>query len=165
MLSMLVTVHLNKRKCSDCKRLKPISSFSKNSYRCKKCNTAHSSEYRKSHREKTNASARKSRSSESAKFNAWKHNLKVRYGITPDKYREMLKAQNGCCALCGIGSPGSYYKYFCIDHDHLCCPTHVSCGKCIRGLLCWQCNRRLGSYENNLLFFLEKAPAYVNKFK
>lgn len=31
-----------------------------------------------------------------------------------------------------------------VDHDHACCPGATSCGLCIRGLLCTQCNCAAG---------------------
>jgi hypothetical protein len=56
------------------------------------------------------------------------------------------------CALCrrtfytgknhGVGSGG-----LAVDHDHNCCQTGKSCGKCVRGLLCSTCNRSLGHAE------------------
>jgi hypothetical protein len=32
---------------------------------------------------------------------------------------------------------------FCVDHDHTCCPGEYTCGKCVRGLLCDDCNKKL----------------------
>jgi hypothetical protein len=56
------------------------------------------------------------------------------------------------CELCGRRlSRKSNVARPCIDHDHTCCPGERSCGKCIRGVLCMQCNTNIGAYES-LLF-------------
>jgi Recombination endonuclease VII len=34
-----------------------------------------------------------------------------------------------------------------IDHDHSHCPTHASCGRCIRGVVCTKCNTEVGHLE------------------
>lgn len=37
-----------------------------------------------------------------------------------------------------------------VDHDHRCCPRgHYSCGKCVRGLLCSQCNAAAGMLRDD----------------
>ena len=53
----------------------------------------------------------------------------------------------------------------CVDHDHLCCPRDGSCGKCIRGLLCWHCNVSAGMSGDSpekligLAKYIASAPA------
>jgi Recombination endonuclease VII len=34
-----------------------------------------------------------------------------------------------------------------IDHDHTCCPAGNSCGNCVRGVVCQDCNTKLGHIE------------------
>lgn len=69
--------------------------------------------------------------------------LKTRYNMTVPQYRAMLAAQGGGCAICG-SRPSGRVKRLAVDHDHGCCPGELSCGKCVRGLLCNSCNRLLG---------------------
>src|SRR4051812_36221868 len=55
-----------------------------------------------------------------------------RYGITPEKYAEMLFAQGGVCKICKC-PPGSGKRTVLeVDHDH-------KTGE-VRGLLCASCN-------------------------
>lgn len=36
-----------------------------------------------------------------------------------------------------------------IDHDHSCCPGEITCGECIRGILCRRCNSGLGLFRDD----------------
>lgn len=56
------------------------------------------------------------------------------YGITPERYAEMLHAQKGVCAVCDKPPRGD--KSLAVDHCH-------TTGK-VRGLLCIGCNVSLG---------------------
>jgi hypothetical protein len=60
------------------------------------------------------------------------------YGITGEQYAAILKAQGGVCYICHRKPQA---KRLACDHDHRCCPGPVSCGRCVRGLLCRNCNR------------------------
>jgi hypothetical protein len=66
-----------------------------------------------------------------------KHKLMQHYGITEEQYQELLKKQNGVCALC-CKLPDSNRR-LAVDHNH-------KTGK-IRGLLCSRCNNLLGQIE------------------
>lgn len=65
------------------------------------------------------------------------HKRFKRYGITPQNYDDMLRKQQGRCAICNcIPKEDSQRRTFHIDHCH-------STGR-IRGLLCKDCNLMLG---------------------
>lgn len=74
-------------------------------------------------------------------------------------YNETLAEQDGACALCGSTEPRSKAGVFEVDHDHRCCPSHITCGTCIRGLLCRNCNCKLGWFENRRELILAYCEA------
>lgn len=69
--------------------------------------------------------------------------LMRKYGLTVEAFDAMLSAQGGGCAVCGA-TPAVTGRRLAVDHDHGCCPGERSCGKCVRGLLCFACNSSLG---------------------
>jgi hypothetical protein len=78
---------------------------------------------------------------------AWQHQLRKRYGITPEQYQDQLERQGGGCAVCGeINVSG---RRLHVDHDHSCCPTGRTCGRCLRGLLCSACNTGIGQFKDS----------------
>ena len=89
-----------------------------------------------------------------------RYNLLRRYSLSEEKYSELLDSQGGCCAIC-LTPATKFKKRLHVDHDHNCCPSGHSCGKCIRGLLCPICNRFLAYVESDLRL---KAMAYLEKY-
>lgn len=80
------------------------------------------------------------------------------YGIPGQRYRELLAAQGGVCAVCrGVCGTG---RDLAVDHDHACCPGDKSCGKCVRGLLCGNCNMGIGLLKEDPVR-LEAAIGYL----
>lgn len=86
-----------------------------------------------------------------------------RYGITRAQMLDMLEDQGGC-AICGTAKPrnAGFRNGWHIDHDHKCCPTDLTCGKCIRGVLCADCNKVLGLVGDSVTR-LEQAIAYLQR--
>jgi hypothetical protein len=62
------------------------------------------------------------------------------YGLTPEAYADLTK--DGC-AVCGSTDN------LRVDHDHSCCPGKKTCGNCIRGALCNNCNAAEGYLNSN----------------
>lgn len=61
----------------------------------------------------------------------------------------MVVAQGGVCAICRLPESKHHSLMLKIDHDRACCPKSGSCGKCVRGLLCSNCNSGLGMFGDN----------------
>lgn len=70
-----------------------------------------------------------------------------RYSLTVNDYDALLQSQDGKCAVCRSDNPG--VRGWHIDHDHTCCNGRFSCGRCVRGLLCGQCNLGLGIFQDD----------------
>ena len=97
-------------------------------------------------KEKKNSYFKKWYSSNSERI---RNNKLIRtYGITSDKYNQMLESQFGCCAICGVKPQ----KNLCVDHCH-------TTGK-VRSLLCVNCNTGIGQFMENPEI-LTKAAEYV----
>lgn len=95
-----------------------------------------------------------------SKRKLWVEKNLRRYSLTAEMYEQMVTAQNSTCAVCGTSDPGGRIRRWHIDHDHSCCGPGVSCGKCVRGLLCSRCNTAIGLLEDSATR-LEAALSYL----
>ena len=94
------------------------------------------------------------------------------YRIRLADYQRMVAEQDGRCAACGIHAGelkgGMGHQGLVVDHDHRCCDTKrygggTICGKCVRGLLCQQCNTALGMVNDDP-DRLDLLATYVRKW-
>jgi hypothetical protein len=72
-----------------------------------------------------------------------------KFGITPEGYSELLKSQNGTCAICKQPETATRLgkvKALAVDHCHQ--------SGAIRGLLCADCNTGIGKLRENTSIFL-----------
>lgn len=74
-----------------------------------------------------------------------------KYGITSRDYAGLISAQAHLCDSCSSSITAAGF----VDHNHRCCPSEVSCGQCIRGILCLGCNTALGAFADSLPNLLE----------
>jgi len=83
-----------------------------------------------------------------------RHNYKTRYGISIEEYEEIFAKQNGVCAICekpeNLTKDGKLHA-LAVDHNHETLQ--------VRGLLCMNCNTRLGYFEGKNI--LVKLMAYL----
>jgi hypothetical protein len=86
--------------------------------------------------------------------------LMEKYGLTPEALEDMIKAQDGRCAVCREEFDAEKHNGICVDHDHSCCPGEKTCGKCVRGILCDCCNKLLGNARDSVEI-LEAAVKYL----
>lgn len=98
------------------------------------------------------------------------------YGTTVEWYRDKLIEQSGLCAVCKhLSHHHGTTQRLQVDHNHDCCDRKTkSCGQCLRGLLCADCNLLLGYLERLLKqttmvvpkwdTWLENAQFYLLKY-
>jgi Recombination endonuclease VII len=80
-----------------------------------------------------------------------------KFGLTWEAYEALLLFQQERCGSCR--EPFSTTPQ--VDHDHQCCNGNYSCGKCVRGLLCPNCNSGLGRFEDST----ERLQAAIDYLK
>lgn len=159
--------------CNRCEILQELSEYHKHkdhkdglSNICKTCirktisthnATEKAKETRRKYREKTKGKRAEyyKQYNKSEKRIAWIRNynrinkLKLYYGLTYEKYCEMIIEQDNKCKICKeeLSKPN-------VDHCH-------KSGK-IRGLLCRGCNHGLGNFRDNQEFLL-RAKEYLDE--
>ena len=139
-----------KKYCAKCDRFYSRTSFYKNkaaldgltSY-CKECD------------KKANRSRKLENQIHYTQYDKVRHRLK-RFNISWTEFQNMVDSQSKKCKICDKDLAGK----FTIDHDHACCEGRYSCGKCIRGILCNNCNLGLGNFKDNIKI-LENAIKYL----
>lgn len=82
------------------------------------------------------------------------YDWQYRYGVSPEQYFEIYKAQGGKCKICGYEPKGNEYLH--IDHNK-------ETGE-IRGLLCSKCNKGLGMFDEVPENF-DRAKQYIEENK
>ena len=111
------------RECKKCGKAKPDALFAKQGkYRRRTCKACESKRVRKAQ----------------VKNPSYIRPTYIRHGLTEIQYLALVAKSNGMCWSC------KEEVATVIDHDHSCCGTGFSCGKCVRGLLCRGCNLAAG---------------------
>jgi sugar O-acyltransferase (sialic acid O-acetyltransferase NeuD family) len=81
-----------------------------------------------------------------------KANQLLWYGLSLEKYKEVLKAQNNCCAICGAHE-SELNKKLHVDHCHE--------SGTFRGLLCRRCNLAVGHFNDDVNL-IKRAELYLS---
>lgn len=92
-----------------------------------------------------------------------RRNLLKKYSITEERFQEMLQACDNRCP--GCSRPFDDLKRQPdIDHFHDCCESG-SCGKCVRGLLCHDCNLLIGHSKDSPMTLINLAQYLMDADK
>lgn len=145
----------NVRTCRKCKTEKPLTEFHRDGERyrldCAACRTDAVTRWCKKNKDVVNAAARKRYWEDPEKQYAY--HLQKTYGLTLSRYNEVLKKQDGKCAICGVDQSKTNRR-FGVDHDQVS-------GR-IRGIICGRCNRGMGYLQDNAEI-CESAARYIRE--
>ncbi len=139
----LIIKIMKMKKCRVCEKFKDLDEFyfrkDSNSYRkdCKICVNRRTCAYSKE---------------KGYDYSSRNTHYVRRYGITVEDFGNILKLQDGKCAICNELETCTTKKRLHVDHCHVT-------GK-VRGLLCHKCNAGLGNLKDSLVT-LENASIYL----
>ena len=131
---------VKERTCSRCRVVKSTREFSRNHWTCRGCQ----------------AELARQRRAADPLLTVRAH-LRFMFRMTLEQYESMLEAQGGGCAVCT--APPRRNRLH-VDHDHACCPGKRSCGRCVRGLVCYPCNVRLALFDGQSAYAV-RLRAYL----
>lgn len=146
--------------CTRCGKTKPENCFHQRKsrkrgyhYHCKECNSKYtkSDRGRELSRKRTRACVNRLKATDPVEYKRRNRRYNLhKFGMTPERYEEMLVSQGGVCAICK-GPPDT--TNFHVDHNH-------TTGT-IRGLLCSACNTAIGLLKEDAEIF-QSAVSYLN---
>lgn len=153
----------DEKTCTKCKEMLPASSFYIHRYslnglssRCKPCaRETDNKRYDPTVKAKRKTYVEEYKASERGRQSIQQGRLKHYFGLTVERYEEMLNEQNGLCKICQRPPTGKRSR-LSVDHCH---ETGV-----IRGLLCSLCNSGLGFFQDNPERLLV-ASEYLNRHR
>ena len=129
---------MNEKQCTRCKEIKPLDQYYKQKKmkdgkqtKCKECSKSDVVRWQQANQVTQRRVAFDTR-------------LWQTYKLRTTDVEQMLVNQEYRCKIC---TKPIDLKTKCVDHDHSCCNGNKSCGNCVRGLLCRDCNFALGWYE------------------
>jgi hypothetical protein len=115
--------------CTKCQEVRPLKDFHKGRRgklrgQCRSCRNDYLRAWAKRNPEKLRA-----------------QKLRHRYGLSIEKFDELLKVQGRSCAICNSIKAGRKTdQWLLVDHSHD--------SKEVRGLLCHKCNVGLGAFKD-----------------
>ena len=142
--------------CIKCKKTLPVSSFYKHSrgyFRgdCIACTAIQNKEYNLKNKEKVAAIGKEWAARNKEKIKETK--IRRKFGIGLKEKGEIFEAQGNACAICKCTENGRARDWD-VDHCH-------TTGK-VRGILCSNCNRALGLFQDNKQNLL-RAAVYLGE--
>jgi len=146
------------KRCSKCCKLLPLDNFytrKNGSHRneCKECIAKHNKKYHQQNKEKIKQTNKKWAENNKQRIRDTK--LKAKFGITLKEKEQLFESQGECCAICKA-KQNNKNRDWDVDHCH---DTNV-----VRGILCSNCNRGLGLFQDSPEYLLN-AYSYLNKWK
>lgn len=143
------------KECISCHQIKDLTLFSfkdkakgRLSNKCKSCDAVYQKGRLESNPDLVREQWRKAQSKYDLSDKGRSKKRKYLYGLTQERYEQMLNEQEHKCAIC------TKLKPLVVDHDHLTLQ--------VRGLLCQNCNVGIGKLGDNLVG-LKLAVQYLDK--
>lgn len=124
------------RRCPRCRQIKSLEDFARN----RSSKSGYGSYCKPCHNQVVRSNRLKNHGSTRSFY------LTRRYRVDAAEVAWMILQQGGVCGLCGSGRPEH------VDHDHRT--------KRVRGILCFNCNRGLGKFCDDI-WLMGRAAEYL----